>query len=946
MAMAMRLRIGPCLSLLVAAATLLIPRAADAQSAIAGQVTDATGAVLPGVSIEASSPALIEGSRSAVADSQGRYTIDNLRPGTYKVTFTLAGFSTTVREGIELVANFTAPVNVQMRVGAVEEAITVSGATPLVDVQRTTTQQVLTREVLDALPTGRSAWGEAATLPGTTISTPDVGGLGGVQQAYVSNQGSLINDMQWQIDGLNASSGLSTGLTSSAYQDNGAFQEITYSTVAGTAEAQSSGVIVNMIPKDGGNALKGSAVALYSNSSLYSSNYSDELKSRGLLNPGEVEGLWDYNVSTGGPIQRDKLWFFASTRWWGTDKLFPNTFSQPNVPPQPQYRYISRLSGYLLRLTDQVTSKNKLALHYNWLPRTRPHIANAGGSFTPGLAPDATLQSVTPSPYEMQAKWTATLSSRALLEVGYEQNHYTYTVRYQDDVAPTDILHQDTVLNNQWVAGLYNFESHSQYQALVAKFSYVTGRHSFKTGVEYDHAFTHTFYEIHGDLYQQYRNGVPYQVLVYNTPVTPVINNLDGAVSLFAQDSWTINRLTVNGGLRYDYMRQGVPAQTSPAGRFVPARSFDAVVLPVWNQVSPRIGAAFDLLGNAKTAVKANFGRYVAQDVASLAAKYNPLTLQSDPRTWTDANGNDIAEAGEIGPSANRNFGLAAGATSPDPNLDRGYNYLYNVSVQHQLLPRLSVSAGYFHRVYRNLVWTNNLLTTLDSYTRVDIPDPYNVGKMVPVYNLKPEFLGLVRNLDQNSTENHSVYNGYEFGVSARFAKGGTLLGGVASGLTWNQTCQVADPNKLRFCDERAYDIPWNTQMKISAAYPLPGGLSASMVFQSLPGAPRVLTYIVTKGQVPNLTLSSVTIGPTTANPSNGLNTPGTLYYPRQNQLDLKFAKVFRYSSLKIEPQLGIFNVVNAATILNQNNTFGPSLGSVQQILDGRLVRLGVQINF
>jgi hypothetical protein len=927
-------------------AVLIVPRAARAQSAIAGQVTDTTGAVLPGVTVEAASPALIEGSRSAISDSEGRYTIENLRPGTYKVSFSLSGFSTMVRDGIELVANFTAPVSVQMRVGAVEEAITVSGATPLVDVQRTTTQQVLTREVLDALPTGRSAWGQAATLPGTTISTPDVGGLGGVQQAYVSNQGSLINDMQWQIDGLNASSGLGTGLTSSAYQDNGAFQEITYSTVAGTAEAQSSGVVVNMIPKDGGNTVRGAAVALFSNNTLYSSNYSQDLKDQGLLDPGEVEGLWDYNASIGGPLRKDKLWFFVSTRWWGTDKLFPNTFSQPGVGPRDQYRYISRLSGYLARLTDQVSEKNKVSVHFNWLPRARPHIANAAGSFTPGLAPEATLQSVTPTPYEAQVKWTATLTSRALLEVGFGQNHYTYTVLYQDDVGPNDIMHQDTVLANQWVAGLYNFESHSQYQALVGKFSYVTGRHSFKTGIEVNHAYTHTFYQINGDLYQQYRSGVPYQVQVYNTPVTPVVNNLDGAVGMFAQDAWTLDRLTLHLGARYDHMDQGVPAQSSPAGRFVPARSFGAVTLPVWNDFSPRVGAAYDLFGNAKTAIKANFGRYVAQDVASLAAKYNPLALQSDQRTWNDANHDDIAENDEIGPSGNRNFGLAAGATSPDPGLERGFNYLFNVSVQHQLLPRLSVNGGYYRRLYRNLVWTNNLLTSFDSYTPVSIPDPYNVGQTLTVYNLKPEFLGLVQNVDQASTENRSVYNGYEVGVSARFGRGGTLLAGFASGLTRNETCQVADPNKLRFCDERQYDIPWNTQAKVSAAYPLPWGISASMVYQSLPGGVRVLTYIVTRAQVPNLTLPSVTIGPTTSNPSNGLNTPGTLYYPRLNQLDLKFAKTIRLSGFRIEPQLGIFNVANAATILNQNNTYGPSLGRVQQILDGRLVRIGVQVDF
>jgi hypothetical protein len=935
--------------LLLAAAAWLLPLAASAQSAIAGQVTDPSGAVLPGVTVEASSPSLIEGSRLGVTDGQGRYAVDNLRPGVYKVSFTMPGFSTAIREGIELVANFTASMNVQLTVGALEESITVTSESPLVDVQRTTRQQVLTRDLLDALPTGRSAWGAAAVLPGTTISTPDVGGLGGVQQAYVSNQGSLIGDMQWQIDGMNASSGLGTGQTSSAYQDNGAFQEITYATVGGTADTQSSGVVVNMIPKDGGNSFKGTGVALFANDALYNSNYDDGLKQQGLLNPGEVKQLWDYNVSGGGPVKRDKLWFFGSTRWWGTDKLIPNTFAQPGVPAQGQYRYISRLSGYLARLTDQVSANNKISLHYNWLPRTRPHIANAAGSFVPGLAPDATLQSVTPTPYETQAKWTSTLTNRALLEVGYAQNHYTYTVTYLDSVAPDAILHQDTVLSNQWNAGLYDFASHSQYEALVSRFSYVTGSHSVKAGVEYNHAWTHTLYNIHGDLYQQYRTGQPYQVQVYNTPVTPVVNNLDHAVGLFAQDSWRVNRLTINGGIRYDYMKQGIPAQTSPAGRFVPARTFGAVALPTWKDWSPRAGIAFDVFGTARTALKASFGRYIAQDVASLASRYNPLALQSDPRSWTDSNNNDIAEPSEIGPSTNRNFGLAAGATRPDANLARGFNYLYNVSLQHQILPRASISAGYYRRVFRNLLWTDNLLTTFDSYARLDIPNPASPGQTLSVFNLNPSLQGLVQNVDRNSTQNQSVYNGYEIGLSARFGNGGTVLAGLASGRTVSRTCQVDDPNLLQFCDQSQYDIPWNTQGKISAAYPLPGGVSMSVVFQSLPGQmrtttapgggvyPGLVTYLVTRAQVPTLTLSSVT---------ETLNPPGSLYYQRLSQLDVKFSRVFKYRTAHIEPQLGIFNALNAATILSQNNSFGPSLNQVQQVLDGRVVRLGIQVDF
>jgi hypothetical protein len=440
-------------------------------------------------------------------------------------------------------------------------------------------------------------------------------------------------------------------------------------------------------------------------------------------------------------------------------------------------------------------------------------------------------------------------------------------------------------------------------------------------------------------------------VQVWNTPIDPVTNKLDGAVGLFVQDAWTLGRVTLNGGLRYDRMQQAIPAQSSPAGTWVPARSFAEVPLPTYKDWSPRVGVAIDLFGNAKTALRASWGRYIAQDVASLASRYNPLALQSDSRSWTDQNGNDVAEPAEIGPSTNRSFGLAAGTTSPDPNLARGYNYLFNVGLQHQLLSRLSVSAGYYHRRYGNLLWTDNVLTTPDSYTRIDIADPLNPGTTMPIYNLRPEFLGLVQNIDRNSANNQTLYDGIELSTMLRFGKGGTLIAGLASGLTRYNTCEVEDPNLTRFCNESDYDIPWRTQGKISGNYPLPWGVSASVVFQTLPGLSRTalvglqgtptrpgnLTYVVTRAQIPTLTLPSVTAS---------LSPAGTYFYERQNQLDLKFSKSITYGRLRFEPQLGIFNALNASTVLSQNNTFGPSLGQVQRILDGRVVRFGVQLDF
>jgi hypothetical protein len=925
-------------------ALVVLPVPVLAQSAIAGQVTDATGAVLPGVSVEASSPALIEGARTAVTDTQGRYAIEALRPGIYKVTFTLQGFSVLIREDIELVSNFTAPINAQLKVGALEESLTVSGQSPLVDVQRTASQQVLTRDVLDALPTGRNNWSVGMTLPAVTSRTAaggavsDVGGLGGGQQAYLVVHGSQVADARVEIDGMDANSGLGSGNNSSVYFDDGAFQEVTFQTIGGTAESQISGVVVNMIPKDGGNAFKGTGFATYANDNFYTSNYSDELRDAGLLAPPGMNRLWDYDLSVGGPVKPNRVWFFSSVRFWGTDRTVPLTFSQPGVPPQEQYDYINRLESYLARVTTQIDQKNKLSVFYNWMPRNRPYINTSSGLNTAvSYAPSGTMWAPTITPYVGQAKWTGTLTNRTLVEAGYSINHYTFATLYQDFIAPGAIKKADTTRSTQWNAGDGNTIYVSELQNLTAKWSYVTGSHNFKAGFQYQWGFTRTTTNMNGDLFQQYQNGRPFQVTVYNTPIDGVTNNLDGAVGLFVQDSWTVDRLTVNGGIRWDYLKNAVPEQTSRAGVFVPARNFAAVALPTWTNWAPRIGFAYDLFGNARTALKFSYGHYLAQEVAAYASRYNPLGTQTDARTWTDPNGDDIAQMTEIGLSRNAAFGLAGGRTIADPDLERSSNTLYNAGVQHQLFPRMSVSAAYYHRRYANLRWTDNIDTTHANYSIVNIADPRGNGEMIPIYNLDPAMVGKVTNVESNSGQNRMVYAGFDVSMNMRFGAGGTLIAGVSSGLTRSRTCEVDDPNNLRFCDQNPLDIPTDKNFKLAGSYPLPWQITASAVFQSVPGLPRNITYVVTRAQVQQLTLSSVTVP---------LSAPGEQYLPRLNQLDLKFGKLFRYRGRSIQPQLGIFNATNAATMLAQNNSFGPTLDRVQSILDGRVVRLSVQVDF
>src|SRR5262249_8329598 len=300
--------------------------AAWAQSAISGTVKDASGAVLPGETVTATSPALIEKSKTTVSDPSGQYRIVDLRPGTYEVNFELTGFQTVKREGVDLPANFTATVNADMKVGAVQETITVTGASPLVDVQTTAKSEVLSRELLDALPTGRSFQGIGATLPALSMGRFDVAGSNAMQQGVLVVYGGTGTDLAMEVDGLNVMGTLDKGWYPLVYHNDGEFQEMVYQVAGGPAETQTGGVRINMIPKTGGNTFKGDAAVLYPSTRVQPSHLTDSLVRRGYKSPGRLEKIWDVDPTFGGPIKKDRIWFFGSYRDWAYNNYVGNIF--------------------------------------------------------------------------------------------------------------------------------------------------------------------------------------------------------------------------------------------------------------------------------------------------------------------------------------------------------------------------------------------------------------------------------------------------------------------------------------------------------------------------------------------------------------------------------------------------------------------------------------------
>src|SRR6266849_5342988 len=419
-----------------------LPTAARAQSAMAGVVKDASGAVLPGVTVEAKSDALIEKTRAVVTNGQGQYTIVDLRPGVYSLSFTLPGFSTFTRDRIELPANFTATINAELKVGGLEESVTVSGQSPVVDVQSAARTTVLSRETLDTIPTGRTIQSVGQLVVGVTLNVPDVGGSRAMQQTYMSVHGLSSSQVTTQVDGMMVN-GLDGDGAVQNYFNSLMSQEMAYQTAGAGTDVSGGGVRLNMIPKEGGNRFSGAFFGAWSDGAWQSNNLTLSLKDRGLSVPDKISKIYDFNGSFGGPLRNDRLWFFTSARRWGVDAPIADTFYTPSgsnyatTYPQCKAGTIQCAQGIddqhiksaLLRVTWQVSPRNKLGMYYDRVAKDRGHGMNAGDD-------PATASQIWTSPnYSTGSiKWTSTASNRLLVEGGFSFNIERYNIVNQPGI--------------------------------------------------------------------------------------------------------------------------------------------------------------------------------------------------------------------------------------------------------------------------------------------------------------------------------------------------------------------------------------------------------------------------------------------------------------------------------------------------------------------------------
>ncbi|OLE84955.1 MAG: hypothetical protein AUF76_02080 [Acidobacteria bacterium 13_1_20CM_2_65_9] len=919
---------------------MLIASSAAAQvqtGSITGTVTDASGGVLPGATITLTGERLISGSETATTDGTGGYRFDRLSPGAYVVKFELQGFKGITREDIRVNAAFVATVNARLEVGSVNETITVTGESPTVDTKSNLQQTVMTQEILEGVPTGRDPWSLAKLIPGVQVATYDVGGTQSIQQSSLSSHGSNTNDVSYNIDGATVNWPGGGGGATMLYYDQGMFEEVNYMTSAIPAEVMAGGVSINMVTKDGGNVWKGNVRYSFANDSLQSENHhASGLPSDFLGNP--TLKTYDLNLSGGGALVKNRLWVNGTIRKWVVNKL-----TNAKNDDGSQALDDNDLKNYSGKAVASITSNQRASLSYLWNNKIRGHRRDTPPDFVPDIA--ALVQTNPAS--TTQAKYTA-IRSKLVYESSFSAMVGQTNYGYQPGTPADAIRVQDTTASTaNFAANRHEEQPNSRYQFdNIISFgkSGLGGDHFFKGGVQWARLYYESNYTVQGNYHLIYNAGRPTAVREFNTPTDP--KNLEHMLGFFIQDSWSIaNRLTLNLGLRYDKNKGILPAQSNPGGPFIAARSIPESEpidqsIAVW-----RTGAAYDVMGSGRTALKASYSRYGLQVGIDRVTRVNPLSNASQDCPWSDPNGDGRFQPSEV-TTCPGFAGISTFYDSPNgprwPSSDE-----VTAGIEQQVMKDMRVGVMYYYRTNRDQLGSRNRAVPSTAYApfTVTVPNGPNGPTTITVYNLNSAFNGLQNNIITNDPYLDTQYKGVEFTANKRLSRrwqmvGGLTLGKNTGGLTQGNNPDLNDPNVTLY-KNGIIGNDSKVAFRLSGSYQLPAGVSVAGSLISNTGYPYVSTYSVTRAAA-----AAAGVALTRASQTVPLSQRGDERYPNVTMVDLRLSRAFRFGGRSITPQLDFFNIGNAPTIVNVNTAVGSTYLRPSEILAPRIIRLGFSLNF
>jgi hypothetical protein len=819
-------------------------------------------------------------------------------------------------------------------------------------------------------------------------------------------------------NGVSVGTLLSSGGLSGSVLSTQAAQEVTIDTAGLSAELEEGGPRINYIPRDGGNTYTGTGYVNWAGHSLQASNLTPRLLSLGLLSVDSIKTLYELSPGFGGPLKHDAVWFYGSGRYTVSDRNVAGMFLNPNgLSADPRVYSVftqdltqgavnsDHLTDREMRITWQTPRKLKLAFHFV----DQARCACPGGISATRSADAASITDFPISRFYF-GDWSWPVTSHLLFEGDVNNHLQRYAV---EQGSPTvthygnpQITDQGTGITWNQGSGWKNIWSSQPYYR--ASLTYITGAHSIKVGVTDMFGLIDATAYAFNPLSYRFNNGVPNQITeaAYNYQAISHQNNFGS----FVQDKWTIRRLTLTGGVRFDYFGSGFPEQTLYPGFLLPNRN---KTLPAqdelnWKDITPRAGVVYDLFGNGKTAIRFSAAKYLlAQNLNGMASNSNPVNTMvlNASRSWTDTNKNFVPDCNLLNPLANSgadtcgalsdsNFGTLVPGSAYDPDLiggwgHRNYNWEFSAGVQHQLLPRMSVDVAVFHRLYGNFWAVDNLALAPSDFTQFTIPAPVNAllpgggGYPVNAYDLNPNKFGVPQQLYSTLSDKIAPggwkdhWTGFDVGVNLRM-RDVFVQGGGSFGKRDADNCDLIakDPEMSSYVGSVSEVVgsqgganaavlvspgtwqtactihtPWTayTQVKLIGRYTIPRvDVLISGTFQNLPGSALSVTYAAPNAIVAPVLGRSLSGG--AANSSINIISPGTLYTDRVSQLDLRFGKKVTLGQAYGKK----FNSVLSVDVYNALNTdvaTGVSsalttLFRPTSVLPGRFVKLGIQLDF
>src|SRR5262245_18110079 len=942
--------------LLIAVAIVLAPSGARAQDTrqngtILGTVTDASAAALPGVTVEVSGRSL-QGARSTVSDQEGRYAIPNLPPGSFRISFTLTGFQTEIRDDFVVSLGFSARLDVQMKVGSIEESIIVSGQSPVIDLSTTVSSSTLTRTTLDSVPSTRSIYQAVYMAPGVRPSnTPDVGGSQlGNQQALVSY--GVSGTMVPLLDGINTWQG---GSSSGFFYDYDSLEEVQIRATGSDADVAVPGTSMVTVMKSGGNTFHGTGNSSGEWNKLQATNVP---ASQGSLAGNRLDYFYDVFGDLGGRILQNKWWFYGG---WHVQKRNPTVIGYLGKDGNQGFDPLLQTNQEAKSTFQASPNVRLIGLYAHML---KYQYERAGSNFVP-------FGSTYNYPFHgYVGKGEVAWNPRSNLLVNVLGGVYLqrYYYRHQDDVAVAGNPWSVDIVTRQVTGPMVNTGSsdegtHNRAQT-AGSLSYYPesgrhGKHSIQAG--------YSLYppEWHGNRYLdnafgnyqlQFNtvNGVahqPYQILTYNSPLEAKGKEI--VFGTYVKDTWQVgNRLTFNLGVRYDQYRVYYKDQEKAASQFAAAQSVEGRDVLKWKKVVPRVGVAYDPFGHGKTVVRGTYGQYGIDPTGAFALDFHPAALITTTYRWNgpcvvtayttcDASAATLAT---LNPASPNFVSITGGSTAViNPDLQQPTYHTATTAIEHELMANFSVRALY---VYNRQAELYSSLNPLRPYTAFTVPvarvDPVT-NAPITLYTYPTSMAGASFNQSvQNNRDGHPDYS-HSLELTATKRRSGRWMAlatvawtqnhrwlPIGTGATAGSAALPQNPNQDFFPLDETRD--WS--FKALGSYDLPMDLKFGAVFNSLAGAPNYRTIQFTG--VPQL--GTVTV------PAEEY---GSQRNPTVNLLNLKVSRQFRLQhNSSLELALELFNALNTNAATTVSYVTGPTFGVVSAITPPTIARIGGSYKF